>query len=150
MSYTRINNPIYFSQNYSSLEIVQQNHRLKRYVAKQNENEKERGGKGKERNEIKEVLYMQNTNNNNDNNDCTEGRKSRFFAISSMRRELSPTCTLKWPGRNRVQITCNISSAYRMQHVKCRVVRRDSSAVKFDTAEIAFILAFSMAETIKR
>ena len=30
---------------------------------------------------------------------------------------LSPTRTLYWPGRNRVQITCNTSSAYHVQHV---------------------------------
>ena len=38
-----------------------------------------------------------------------------FFTISSQRRELSSTRTLKWPGRNRVQITCNTSSAYHVQ-----------------------------------
>ena len=43
-----------------------------------------------------------------------------FFTISSQRRELSPTRTLKWPGRNRVQITCNTSSAYHVQ-VSCYV-----------------------------
>ena len=43
-----------------------------------------------------------------------------FFTISSQRRELSPTCTLKWPGRNRVQITWNTSSAYHVQ-VSCYV-----------------------------
>ena len=51
---------------------------------------------------------------------------------------LSPT--LKWPGCNRVQITCNTSNAYHVQHVY-HVVRRDSSAVKLDSVEIAFILA---------
>ena len=35
-----------------------------------------------------------------------------FFKISSLRRELSPTRTLKRPRRNRVQITCNTSSGY--------------------------------------
>ena len=43
-----------------------------------------------------------------------------FFTISSQRRELSPTRTLKWPGRNHVQITCNTSSAYHVQ-VSCYV-----------------------------
>ena len=37
--------------------------------------------------------------------------------ISSLHRKLSPTHTLKWPGHNRVQITCNTSSAYHVQHV---------------------------------
>ena len=43
------------------------------------------------------------------NNTHTERCNSRFFTISSLRREPSPTCTLKWPRRNRVQITCNMS-----------------------------------------
>ena len=34
-----------------------------------------------------------------------------------MRREPSPTHTLKWPGRTRVQITCNTTSADHVQHV---------------------------------
>ena len=38
-----------------------------------------------------------------------------FFAISVLRRELSPTS--QWPGRNRVQTTCNTLSAYHVQHV---------------------------------
>ena len=57
---------------------------------------------------------------NNNNNNRILRRFSRFFTISSQRRELSPTRTLKWPGRNRVQITCNTSSAYRVQ-VSCFV-----------------------------
>ena len=51
------------------------------------------------------------------------------------------TCTLKWPGRNGVQITCNTSSAYHVQPAVCHLVRRDSSATKSDRVEIAFILA---------
>ena len=51
-----------------------------------------------------------------------------FFTISSLRRELTLTRTLQWPGHNRVQITYNTSSAY-MQHVVCPLVRRDSSAI---------------------
>ena len=54
------------------------------------------------------------------NNNRIQRRYSRFFTISSQRRELSPTRTLKWPGRNRVQITCNTSSAYHVQ-VSCYV-----------------------------
>ena len=46
---------------------------------------------------------------NNDNNNRIQRRNSRFFfTISSQRRELSPTRTLKWPGRNRVQISPDI------------------------------------------
>ena len=52
------------------------------------------------------------------------------------------THTLCWPGRNRVQITCSTWSAYHVPHVVCHVVRRDSSAIRFDTVEIAFILPF--------
>ena len=42
------------------------------------------------------------------------------ITITPQRRELSPTRTLKWPGRNRVQITCNTLSAYHVQ-VSCYV-----------------------------
>ena len=58
--------------------------------------------------------------NNNNNNNCIQRRYSRLFTISSQRRNLSPTRTLKWPGRNRVQITCNTLSAYHVQ-VSCYV-----------------------------
>ena len=67
-----------------------------------------------------------NNNNNNkkkkndDDDNRVQRRYSRFFTISSQRRELSPTCTHKWPGRNRVQITCNTSIAYHVQ-VSCYV-----------------------------
>ena len=37
-----------------------------------------------------------------------------------LRREPSPTRSLKWPGCNRVQISCNTSSAYHMQHLMLR------------------------------
>ena len=40
-----------------------------------------------------------------------------FFTISSLRREQSPARTLKWPGRNHVQITCTTSNANHVQHV---------------------------------
>ena len=46
--------------------------------------------------------------------------KGDFFTISSLRRELSPARTLKWPGRNRVQITCNTLGAHHAQHVVLR------------------------------
>ena len=66
-----------------------------------------------------------NNNNNNNKNNNHERRiercNSRSFAIS-LRRKRSPSCTLKWPGRNRVQITCNTSDAHRVQHVVCHVV----------------------------
>ena len=40
-----------------------------------------------------------------------------FFSISLLRREPCPTRTLKWHGRDHVQITYNTSSAYHVQHV---------------------------------
>ena len=39
-----------------------------------------------------------------------------------------------------MQITCNTLSAFHVQHVACHVVRRDSSAIKLDRVDIAFIL----------
>ena len=51
------------------------------------------------------------------NNNWIQRRYLRFFTIFSQRRELSPTRTLKWPRRNRVQITCNTLNAYHVQHV---------------------------------
>ena len=77
----------------------------------------------------------------NDNDNPIERRNPNFLTISSLRRELSPIRKLKWPRHNRVQITCNTSSAYHVQHVVCQVVRRDSSAIKFDRIQIAFTLA---------
>ena len=56
-------------------------------------------------------------NLNNNNNNSIQRRISRFVTFSSPRCKPSPTRTLKWPGRNRVQITCNTSSAYHVQHV---------------------------------
>ena len=66
----------------------------------------------------------------------------KIFTISSLRRELSPACMLKWPGSNHVQITCNTSSAYLMQPAVCHFVQRDSSAILFDRVEITFIFTF--------
>ena len=57
---------------------------------------------------------------NNNNNNRIQRRYSRFFTISSQRHELSSTRMLKRPGHNRVQITCNTSSAYHVQ-VSCYV-----------------------------
>ena len=41
-----------------------------------------------------------------------------------------------------MQITCNTSSDYHVQHIVCHLVRRDSSAIEFDRAELAFIFGF--------
>ena len=61
------------------------------------------------------MFSAHNHHANNNNNNCIQRHNSRFFTISSLRCKPSPTRTLKWPGRNSVQITCNTSSAY---HVK--------------------------------
>ena len=69
---------------------------------------------------VKDDRVNNNNNNSNNNNNRIQRRYSRFFTISSQRRELSPTRTLQWPGRSRVQITCNTSNAYHVQ-VSCYV-----------------------------
>ena len=86
-------------------------------------------------------------NNNNNNDNWTERHYSRFSRFSSLRRELSPTRTLKWPGNNLVQIRCKTQSTHHVQHIICQVVWRDSSAIKVGRVEIAFILA-CLAEMI--
>ena len=70
----------------------------------------------------------ESNNNNNHNNNRTERCNSRLFTISSLHCELSPTRTLKWPGRNHVQITCNTSSAYHVQHVVMRATWYEGTA----------------------
>ena len=74
------------------------------------------------------VLYSNNHDNDNNKKkkkkkkNCIQRRSSRLFTISSLRRELSPTCTLKWPRHTRVKIMCNTSSIYQVQHVVCHLV----------------------------
>ena len=46
-----------------------------------------------------------------------------FLTIPSLRREPSPTRTLRVHGRNRVQTTCNTPSAYHVQQVVSRATR---------------------------
>ena len=67
--------------------------------------------------------------------------KGVIFTTSSLLSEMSATRMLKWPGCSCVQITCNTSSAYHVQPALCCLVQRDSSVVKFDRVEIAFILS---------
>ena len=55
---------------------------------------------------------------------------------SSLRREPPPTRTLKRPGRNRVQITCNTSSAYRVQHVVLRATWYEGTAQLLSSTEL--------------
>ena len=100
------------------------------------------------------TYYNNNNNNNNKNNNLIQKRNSRFFTISSLRREPSPTRRLTWPGRvqscaNHQQHTERLSRA--ACRVTCHVARRDSSAIKFDRVEIAFYLSFILlAEPLKR
>ena len=49
-----------------------------------------------------------------------KGAIQDLFTISSLRGELPPARMLKWPGRSRVQITCNTLGADHMQHVVCK------------------------------
>ena len=89
------------------------------------------------------LLCMNRVNfyNNENDNDGIERRNLRFFTDSSLWCELYTSCMLKWPGRNCVQTTCNALGAHHVQLVMCHVVRRDSSAIKFDRVEITFIFA---------
>ena len=80
--------------------------------------------------------FYNNNNNNNNNNNRIQRRYSRFFTISSQRRELSPTRTLKWPRRNRVQITCNTTSAYHVQHVVLRATWYEGTAQLLSLTEL--------------
>ena len=59
-----------------------------------------------------------NTWRYNNNNNRIQKCNLRFFTISLLHRDLSPTRTLKWPGHIRVQITYNTLSAYHVQHVR--------------------------------
>ena len=74
--------------------------------------------------------------NNNNNNNRIQRRYSRFFTISSQRHELSPTRTLKWPRCNRVQITCNTSSAYHVQHVVLHATSCEGTAQLLSLTEL--------------
>ena len=51
---------------------------------------------------------------------------NRGFLLTA--RELSPARTFKWPGHNRVQIACNSSSAYHVQHVVLRATWYEGTA----------------------
>ena len=64
-----------------------------------------------------------------DSNDNFERCLSEFFLIALLHLELSPACTLKWPGCICVRILCHME-------------QRDSSATKFDKVEIRFIFDF--------
>ena len=53
-------------------------------------------------------LKLLETDNNDNNNVAFKGAIQDFL-VSSLRHELSPTDTLKWPGGSCLQITCNMS-----------------------------------------
>ena len=80
--------------------------------------------------------FAKRIRNNNNNNNRIQRHYSRFFTISSQRRELSPTRALKWPRRNRVQITCNTSSAYHVQHVVLRATWYGGTAQLLSLTEL--------------
>ena len=75
-----------------------------------------------------------------------EGHNSRFLQ--------SPHCAMNHlqhiHSSGKGAITCNTSSANHVQHVMCHFVWRDSSAVKFDRADIALVYFSLLARTIKR
>ena len=86
---------------------------------------------------------------------CTDHNWAQHVSLGSAgqgvyRSQLGPTRQpwLSWTGRSRVQIRCS-SATWHVQHVTRYMLRRDSSAVKFDRAEIAFMLSLLLlAETI--
>ena len=69
------------------------------------------------------------------NKNRIQRRNSRFFTISSLRRETSPTRTLKWPGAqfraNHVRsqrATCRVTSAHHVQYAVLRVTWFEGTA----------------------
>ena len=89
--------------------------------------EKGGGGGGEEGRGWRGLLFQ---------NNHIEGCNLRLFTISSLCREPSPTRTLKWPERNRVQITCNTSSAYHVQHVLLRATWYEETAQLLSLTEL--------------
>ena len=65
-----------------------------------------------------------------------KGAIQDFFTISSLRREPSPTCTLKWPKRNHVQIVRNTSSAYHVEHAMLRATWYEETAQLLSLTEL--------------
>ena len=56
--------------------------------------------------------------------------------LQSLRCEPSPTSTLKWPGRDCVQIMCKTLSAYHMQHVVIRATWYEETAQLLSLTEL--------------
>ena len=81
---------------------------------------------------------------NDDNNSHIERRDSRFSQSPHCAANCLQYAQMARPkscaNHAQQQITCNTSSSYHVQHVVYHVVRRNSSAIKLDKIEIAFIL----------
>ena len=72
-----------------------------------------------------------------------KGANQNSFTISSLRRELSPTRTLEWPGCIRVQSTFSTSSAYHVQHVVLRAMWYEGTAQLLNLTEFEIAFFFS-------
>ena len=94
-----------------------------------------------------DIEYQYNNNNNR-----IHKRNLIFFTNSSLRPEPSPTRTLKWPGRNRLQIMCNTSSACHVQHVVLRATWYEGTAQLLSLRELKSHLfeLYSICRTINR
>ena len=78
-------------------------------------------------------------------------KKKRSHSKAQIEIFQSPYCTANGP--HHAQLAMEQSCAYHVQHIEhlsratrrvtCHVVRRDSSTIKFDKVEIAFISALS-------
>ena len=83
-------------------------------------------------------ILMVSNNSNNDDNNRIQRCNLRFFTISSLRCELSPNTY--------TQVAWAQLCANHLEHIECltccvmcHMVWRDSSAIKFNRVEIAFI-----------
>ena len=65
-----------------------------------------------------------------------KGAIQDFCIISSLRRERSPTGTLKWSRHNGVQITCNTLSVHHVQHVVLRAMPYEGTAQLLSLTEL--------------
>ena len=64
---------------------------------------------------------------------------NRFCSVPTAPRTAS-SMYAQAAGCKLAQITCNTSSTDHVKHVVCQMLRRDSSAIKFDRVEIALML----------
>ena len=69
-----------------------------------------------------------NNNNNNNINNRIQRCNSRFLSVRGGEGLRHSEEIVKWPKRNRVQITSNTSSAYHVQHVVLRAVWHEGTA----------------------